>query len=87
MAKFIGCLYLLIIDKWQLYLGGGGVGLFPDMGGQNPCFVKSNFLLFLHEILHKLAEVVGGTQPGVELCGVAADAGDGGDLIDFLGKL
>lgn len=66
------------------------MGLFPDMAGQNPCFVKSNFLLFVQEILHKLAEVVGETQPVVELCGVgrvAADAGDGGVLIDFLGKL
>lgn len=37
-----------------------------------------------------MAEVVGGIQPVGELCAVgrvAADAGDGGDLIDFLGKL
>ena len=64
--------------------------LLLDIHMSNPCFVKSNFLLFLHEILHKLAEVVGKIQPVVELCGVgtrAADAGDGGDLIDFLGKL
>lgn len=33
---------------------------------------------------------MGKTQPVVESCGVgrvATDAGDGGDLIDFLGKL
>ena len=30
---------------------------------------------------------MGEIQPVVELCGVAAGAGDGGDLIDFLGKL
>lgn len=66
------------------------MGLFPDMAGQNPCFVKSNFLLFVQEILHKLAEVVGEIQPVVELCAVgrvAVGTGNGGDLIDFLGKL
>lgn len=33
---------------------------------------------------------MGGIQPVVESCGVgslAVDAGDGGDLIDFFGKL
>lgn len=66
------------------------MGLFPNMGGQNPCFVKSNFLLFVQEILQKWRKLWAKHNLWVNCTvwgRVAADAGDGGVLIDFLGKL
>lgn len=32
--------FQIISDKGLVYIGGGVVGLFPDMAGKNPCFVK-----------------------------------------------